>query len=204
MHIAWADADAYATWAGKAIPTEAEWELAARGGLNGAEFAWGDELNPGGRWMANTWQGEFPVHNTVEDGYEATSPVGAYPANGYGLYDMIGNVWEWTSDWYSAHSAIAHECCTAAPILVDEQALSADRRDPARIPRKVMKGGSHLARRTTADATGPPRAWLSPSTPPPATSVPVGPAHARTCLTGPVGSRYRRPGYPGQAEGAIG
>ncbi len=114
VHIAWADADAYATWAGKAIPTEAEWELAARGGLNGAEFAWGDELNPGGRWMANTWHGEFPVHNTVEDGYEGTSPVGAYPANGYGLYDMIGNVWEWTSDWYSEHfpdSARMLHCC---------------------------------------------------------------------------------------------
>jgi formylglycine-generating enzyme required for sulfatase activity len=143
VHIAWADAVAYASWAGKVIPTEAEWELAARGGLNGAEYAWGDELTPDGHWMANTWQGQFPVRNTGEDGYEGTSPVGAYPANGYGLYDMIGNVWEWTSDWYASHSAPANGCCTA-PGRDDEQARSADRRDPARIPRKVMKGGSHL------------------------------------------------------------
>ena len=141
MHLAWADAEAYATWAGKEIPTEAEWELAARGGLDGAEFAWGDELTPGGRWMANTWQGEFPVHNTVEDGYEGTSPVGVYPANGYGLYDMIGNVWEWTSDWYAGtHDSARMLHC--APTRTSRR--SADRRDPARIPRKVMKGGSHL------------------------------------------------------------
>jgi len=138
VHVAWADAAAYASWAGKAVPTEAEWELAARGGLNGAEFAWGDEFNPGGDWMANTWQGEFPIHNTCDDGYEGTSPVGVFPANGYGLYDMIGNTWEWTSDWYTGHIA-THPCCTASG---PEQ--SADPRDPARIPRRVMKGGSHL------------------------------------------------------------
>jgi formylglycine-generating enzyme required for sulfatase activity len=143
VHIAWADAAAYASWAGKVIPTEAEWELAARGGLDGAEYAWGQELTPGGRWMANTWQGEFPVHDSGEDGYQGTSPVGVYPANGYGLYDMIGNVWEWTSDWYAGPAATAHPCCTPAN-REDEQARSADRRDPARIPRKVMKGGSHL------------------------------------------------------------
>ena len=115
VHVAWADVLAYARWAGKQIPTEAEWELAARGGLDGAEFAWGDELNPDGRWMANTWQGEFPVRNTRDDGYERTSPVGAFPANGYGLYDMIGNVWEWTSDWYTAgHAADVPACCAAA------------------------------------------------------------------------------------------
>ena len=112
VHVAWADVLAYARWAGKEIPTEAEWELAARGGLDGAEFAWGDELNPDGRWMANTWQGEFPVRNTRDDGYERTSPVGAFPANGYGLYDMIGNVWEWTSDWYAAgHPVDVPACC---------------------------------------------------------------------------------------------
>ncbi len=139
VHVAWADVAAYASWAGKQLPTEAEWELAARGGLDGAEFAWGDELNPGGQWMANTWQGEFPVQDTGADGYQGTSPVGAFPANGYGVFDMIGNVWEWTSDWYSAEATPAPACCTA-----DARDQSIDRHDPARIPRRVMKGGSHL------------------------------------------------------------
>jgi sulfatase modifying factor 1 len=149
VHVAWPDAIAYAEWAGKDMPTEAEWELAARGGLDGADFAWGDEFTPGGRWMANTWQGEFPVHNTQEDGYEGTSPVGMFPANGYGLYDMIGNVWEWTSDWYADHAATAHACCAASRPNREHSAdqsreQSIDKRDPTRIPRKVMKGGSHL------------------------------------------------------------
>jgi len=143
VHVAWADVTAYASWAGKAIPTEAEWELAARGGIDGAEFAWGDELNPEGRWMANTWQGEFPVLNTRDDGYERTSPVGAFPANGFGLYDMIGNVWEWTSDWYSDHAVGASPCCSGVG-RIDARERSIDQRDKARIPRKVMKGGSHL------------------------------------------------------------
>src|SRR4051812_4657306 len=95
VHVAWQDVVAYAAWAGKDLPTEAEWEYAARGGLEGATYAWGEELTPGGRWMANTWQGAFPVHNTAEDGYEGTAPVGCYPPNRYGLVDMIGNVWEW-------------------------------------------------------------------------------------------------------------
>jgi formylglycine-generating enzyme required for sulfatase activity len=101
VHLAWEDAAAYARWAGKEIPTEAEWEYAARGGLDGATYAWGEQFIPGGRWMANTWQGEFPVENTRADGYEGTAPVGQFPPNGYGLFDMIGNVWEWTSDWYN-------------------------------------------------------------------------------------------------------
>ncbi|HEY3955171.1 MAG TPA: formylglycine-generating enzyme family protein [Streptosporangiaceae bacterium] len=141
VHVAWQDAMAYAKWARKVIPTEAEWELAARGGLDGAEFAWGDEPTPDGRWMANTWQGEFPAQNTLEDGYAGTSPVDAFPANGYGLHDMIGNVWEWTSDWYADDAGTAHACCVA-PRGGPEQSI--DERDPARIPRKVMKGGSHL------------------------------------------------------------
>lgn len=98
VHVAYRDAEAYATWAHKALPSEAEWEYAARGGLDGAEFAWGDAFTPGGRHMANTWQGDFPHENTKEDGYARTSPVGAFPANGYGLHDMIGNVWEWTAN----------------------------------------------------------------------------------------------------------
>ena len=102
VHVAYRRcAEAYAKWAGKELPTEAEWEFAARGGLDGAEFAWGDEFTPGGKHMANTWQGEFPHENLASDGYERTSPVIAFPPNGYGLYDMIGNVWEWTTDWYS-------------------------------------------------------------------------------------------------------
>ena len=108
----YSDAHAYAKWAGKDLPTEAEWEFAARGGLDGAEFAWGDEFTPGGVHMANTWQGDFPLHNLHDDGYERTSPVTAFPPNGYGLHDMIGNVWEWTSDWYAPkHEADAPKAC---------------------------------------------------------------------------------------------
>jgi formylglycine-generating enzyme required for sulfatase activity len=100
VHIAWEDACAYGRWAGKRLPTEAEWEWAARAGLEGKRYYWGDELCPGGKWMANIWQGTFPLDNRVEDGFAGTSPVGSFPANGYGLYDMAGNVWEWCADWY--------------------------------------------------------------------------------------------------------
>jgi formylglycine-generating enzyme len=147
VHIAYRDAEAYAEWAGKELPTEAEWEFAARGGLVGAEFAWGDEFAPGGRQMANTWQGAFPHENLVTDGYERTSPVGAFPANGYGLHDMIGNVWEWTSDWYtSQHSADAVKtCCIPENPRGGAEQGSFDPCQPEiRIPRKVLKGGSHL------------------------------------------------------------
>ena len=144
VHVAWADVAAYAAWAGKDLPTEAEWELACRGGLEGAEFAWGEELNPGGRWMANTWQGEFPVENLELDGYAGTAPVGRYPANGYGLLDMVGNVWEWTSDWYQAHGELAHACCTATNPRGGDREHSRDPNDVAAIPRRVIKGGSHL------------------------------------------------------------
>jgi formylglycine-generating enzyme len=98
VHVAYGDALAYAHWVGKELPSEAEWEFAVRGGLDSAEFAWGDDFNPGGRQMANTWQGEFPHANLNLDGYERTSPVMAFPPNGYGVHDMIGNVWEWTAD----------------------------------------------------------------------------------------------------------
>jgi len=147
VHVAFADALAYATWAGKELPTEAEWEFAARGGRDGAEFAWGDELTPGGKHMANTWQGEFPRQNTREDGYERTSPVSAFPPNGYGLFDMIGNVWEWTTDWYSAkHQADAPKpCCIPENPRGGPKDASYDPCLPnIKIPRKVLKGGSHL------------------------------------------------------------
>jgi sulfatase modifying factor 1 len=127
-HVAYEDAAAYAAWAGKELPTEAEWEYAARGGLDGAVFCWGDEFEPKGRMMANTWQGEFPWQNLLLDRYERTSPVGAFPPNGYGLFDMTGNVWEWTADVYPAHDNRA--CC--APGGSDA------------VTRHVIKGGSHL------------------------------------------------------------
>ena len=145
VHIAFEDAEAYASWVGKELPTEAEWEFAARGGLDGAEYVWGDELMPGGKHMANVWQGEFPYRNTRDDGFEYTSPVGTFAPNDYGLYDMAGNVWQWTSDWYQEHSEINHPCCTTANPRGGDREASCDRCElEVRIPRKVTKGGSHL------------------------------------------------------------
>jgi formylglycine-generating enzyme required for sulfatase activity len=145
VHVAYADAEAYAHWAGKELPTEAEWEFAARGGLEGAEFCWGDELAPGGKLHANFWQGEFPWQNLLEDGFEWTAPVASFPPNGYGLYDMAGNVWEWTTDWYQEHGKIDSPCCTIANPRGGEREASVDPRTPdVKIPRKVTKGGSYL------------------------------------------------------------
>jgi formylglycine-generating enzyme required for sulfatase activity len=147
VHVAFTDAEAYAKWAGKELPTEAEWEYAARGGLDGAEFAWGDELIPNGKYMANTWQGNFPHENLKLDGYERTSPVKTYPPNGYGVYDMIGNVWEWTTDWYSTkHTGDAPKaCCIPENPRGGAEEQSYDPCQPKiKIPRKVIKGGSHL------------------------------------------------------------
>jgi formylglycine-generating enzyme required for sulfatase activity len=143
VHVAYEDALAYARWAGKDLPTEAEWEYAGWGGTSGREFAWGDTLVPEGRYMANTFQGRFPHANSAADGWERTSPVGSFPANGFGLFDMIGNVWEWTKDWYGAAHA-AEDCCAENPKGATLEG-SFDPAQPAiRIPRKVLKGGSHL------------------------------------------------------------
>jgi formylglycine-generating enzyme len=146
-HVAAEDAEAYASWAGKQLPSEAEWEFAARGGLDGKVFTWGDDFAPQDRMMANTWQGEFPWQNLVTDGWEGTSPVKAFPPNGYALYDMAGNVWEWTSDYYLAHPAghTEHACCTPRnPRITSAQASLAPGEPGAHIPRRVTKGGSHL------------------------------------------------------------
>jgi formylglycine-generating enzyme len=147
VHVAYEDAEAYAAWAAKELPTEAEWEFAARGGLEGAIFSWGDDHFPDGTAMANTWQGEFPWQNLKVDGYEGTSPVGTFPPNGYGLYDMCGNVWEWTSDWYAPHTAepAQSQCCAPRNPRVTSWAESFAKGQPgAHIPRRVIKGGSHL------------------------------------------------------------
>jgi formylglycine-generating enzyme len=130
VHVSWADAMAYAAWAGKRLPTEAEWECAARGGLVQKRFAWGDELTPDGRHRCNIWQGVFPTHNTAEDGHTGTAPVRSYKPNGYGLYNVAGNVWEWCHDWFS----------------VDFQ-VNGPRGDPvgpSTGDRKVVRGGSYL------------------------------------------------------------
>lgn len=130
VHVGWADASAYARWAGKELPTEAQWEYAARGGLQGRDYAWGDELSPGGVLLANTWQGPFPWRSDDPDGHHRTSPVGSYPANGFGLHDMIGNVWEWTRSRWETGEDVS-PCCGGSTRLVETD-------------RMVSKGGSHL------------------------------------------------------------
>ena len=145
VHIAYEDAEAYAKWAGKELPTEAEWEFAARGGLEEAEFVWGHELMPLGAHMANIWQGEFPHQNLSTDGFEWTAPVGSFPANGYGLHDMAGNVWQWTTDWYGDYSRTGRPCCAVDNPRGGPREGSYDPNTPeVLIPRKVTKGGSFL------------------------------------------------------------
>ena len=147
VQVALEDVETYANWAGKELPTEAEWEFAARGGLEGAIFAWGDDHFPDGKPMANSWQGEFPWQNLKLDGFEGTSPVGSFPPNGYGLYDMTGNVWEWTSDWYVPRhpDPAEHACCVPSNPRVTSPDQSYHPVQPgARFPRRVIKGGSHL------------------------------------------------------------
>jgi sulfatase modifying factor 1 len=147
VHVSFADAISYARWVGMELPTEAEFEYAARNQLDQADYAWGDELAPGGRYMANTWQGAFPHENLAEDGYERTSAVSAFPPNRYGLYDMIGNVWEWTGDWYAPR----HEAETSKACCIPENPRGGRREESydsgqlnIKIPRKVLKGGSYL------------------------------------------------------------
>jgi sulfatase modifying factor 1 len=147
VHIAPEDAEAYAAWAGKALPTEAEWERAARGGLEGATYAWGDDLAPAGRHLANFWQGEFPWQNHLLDGFAGTSPVGSFPPNGFGLHDMTGNVWEWTADYFTPRhpDEAAKSCCVPQnPRVSAPEGSFAAGRPGEHIPRRVVKGGSHL------------------------------------------------------------
>lgn len=147
VHVAWQDAKAYAEWAGLDLPTEAEWEFAARGGTDGLEFAWGEELVPNGTVMANTWQGIFPTRSEKPKGHERTTSVRSYPANAYGLYDMIGNVWEWTNDYWSTKhpEPAAKACCIPKnPRNRDAEASYDPNLPQIRIPRRVLKGGSHL------------------------------------------------------------
>jgi formylglycine-generating enzyme len=147
VHVAPEDAEAYAAWAGKALPSEAEWERAARGGLEGAIFAWGDEFAPRGRVMANTWLGEFPWRNLKPEGRRGTSPVGSFPPNKFDLLDMTGNVWEWTADFFTPHhpDEVEKPCCVPRNPRVSSPDDSLAKAVPgSHIPRRVIKGGSHM------------------------------------------------------------
>jgi formylglycine-generating enzyme required for sulfatase activity len=138
VHISWNDGQAYALWAGKRLPTEAEWEYAARGGLEQQRYPWGDQLTPGGKHRMNVWQGTFPSINTAEDGFRGTAPVDAYEPNGFGLFNMTGNVWEWCADWFSA----------TYPAEARSKKLRDNPTGPTIGERRLMRGGSYLCHRS--------------------------------------------------------
>ncbi len=144
VHVVAQDAEAYAQWAGKALPSEAEWEYAARGGLEGAAYAWGDTLEPEGLRLAKYWGGTFPAENLAPPGLKRTAPVRSYPANAFGLYDLIANVWEWTADWFSDQPDRGTSCCGSPQRDQATKLASADPGAPVAVPRRVLKGGSHL------------------------------------------------------------
>ena len=174
------------------VADSANCKLAARGGLDGAEFAWGDELTPGGRWMANTWQGEFPVRDTGQDGYRGTSPAGACPANGYGLPDMIGSVWEWTADWTAVMPPRRTPAARRRRAAAGRPASTGMIRRV--LPARSSRAARTCARRTTAAATGPPPGWRRPSTPRPATWASA--AIIRPAREAPQGTTSQPTGRP--------
>jgi formylglycine-generating enzyme required for sulfatase activity len=204
VQVSWFDAVAYAQWAGKRLPTEAEWEFAARGGLESKRYVWGDDFRPGGRYMANTWQGVFPVRDSGEDGFRGTSPVGSFPPNGYGLYDMAGNVWQWCSDWYRAES---HLEAASQNVWRDPRGPkeSSDPDDPYS-PKRVVKGGSFLcspsycesyrpsARRGTTPDTGLPHTGFRCVISPDDTQV-SRPVESEASPTKQAGSNLTNPNY---------
>jgi sulfatase modifying factor 1 len=143
LHVAYEDAEAYARWVGKRLPTEAEFEFAARGGLSGKPYVWGDDLRPQGLWQANTHQGHYPVSDTGDDGHHGVTAVAQFAANGYGLFDMAGNVWQWTSDWYRADYYLE---LARTGVVAQNPLGPTDSLDPAEptVPKKVIRGGSYL------------------------------------------------------------